>query len=615
MVDTRNGAASFLHGLSDLWLRFFKDKKTLEALYEGTEVVAGQAYLELMTTVLNLSIRETTIYSKDLFKLLLIREDEITFDLDTGHYVYVFPDNTKGMTFLHNRAFAHTAALEEYIDFEINNAGTDDELRFYHDPFDWDGAGNAIPLFPTRTVDVLQADGVTITPTKQMSLWAINARRDRFDLYLTYGYLLDRFEPSSEAYRSLLQGITQYFVLGPTVDYITSALNVIAGLPLIRNDEEYLLRVDTTDPDSTVIVTNLETYSFHPEIPLRADILDTTNWADNVGAAAALQFKLLENLTLVFVVKDNITDPAWWYDIIIPDNLLPLEPRARRVLKPDLIDNSINNLPDLVNIGDPGFFIGADDDGFVPSTRDALRHRFSYVTFERFLRHHVFLVDPDTHTFTNGLLPFPRSERDFLDIIRAGSSAYTFLYIAPELHFEDTFYVAGDEMLVTAGLAIAEESIGVVDSEMTIGEYSWEIGDFFRLTPGSLTVYNESTDTPDPALGDTNVVIAGNDPTHLGGAHDSGATGDFSFDPGLGLSVMRVAVLDFFSIDAVGMYIYRESLDVFYEITAVENYGGLSELQFSSTAINVGSGENWELWDTGTKAQFIDWPVQIKITP
>jgi hypothetical protein len=80
--------------------------------------------------------------------------------------------------------------------------------------------------------------------TSQISFWAPDALIDRFHLYNTFGYLIKRFERSSEEYRSLIRGLFQLFMLGPTLERFESAINTVAGLPVIRDEGEILIRYD-----------------------------------------------------------------------------------------------------------------------------------------------------------------------------------------------------------------------------------------------------------------------------------------------------------------------------------------------------------------------------------
>lgn len=77
-------------------------------------------------------------------------------------------------------------------------------------------------------------------PTRQIAFWGTDVLIDRELLYKNFGYLLSYKHPSSEQYRAFLRGVAQLFVIGPTLERFESALNVMAGLPVIRDDGEVL---------------------------------------------------------------------------------------------------------------------------------------------------------------------------------------------------------------------------------------------------------------------------------------------------------------------------------------------------------------------------------------
>lgn len=503
MANITDSKATFLNGLSDLWTRFFKDKNQLAAMYRGAEILIGQAYLDMMSNVLNVSAREAPVFNKEFFKLLTIREDEIEYEAALDRYVIELPDNIKDFQFLYNKIYAPTITLEKNVErtydyaFEIDTDGDRDELRFFKNPFDWDddGTNKTIPGVAARTIQVEDDDG-NIVNTRQIAFWVPDAQIDNFNLYLTHGYLLNRFEPSSESYRALIRGVSQYFILGPTVQHLVSALNVIVGLPVIRDDGEVLQSVDyTSSVENNTVKTDRASYVYSKDVPLREDVEDTDNWG-------VLEFSAFDHLTRAFTVKDSVVDPTWWYDITIPVRLLPDETRARRRLSPTLYENKINNPPGLVKIGDPGFIIGADEDGFVPdpAERTGRRHSFAYIVFERYLKHHVFAVIFDQSLLTSTTsVPFPRFDRDIQQIIVAGKSAYTYLYFEPALEYTERVTLS-DELDVKAKWQ-TEDVIQALNNNLIIGGRSWKIGDYYLVKYRTLTFGATYTDCVDSDVG------------------------------------------------------------------------------------------------------------------
>lgn len=161
MPGIGNNSDTLLQGLSGFWLRFFKDIGDLQKAYEGAEILFGQAYLDLVSEVLNLSVTGTLLFHREYFRLITIREDELTVR-DTGtemQYVYQAPDAWTAIPSLQNKIFEPSAALEEKIDYTTVMAS----IRFGTNPLNKNGykddLGNTAPAepldgFPVRKVDI-----------------------------------------------------------------------------------------------------------------------------------------------------------------------------------------------------------------------------------------------------------------------------------------------------------------------------------------------------------------------------------------------------------------------------------------------------------------------------
>lgn len=75
---------------------------------------------------------------------------------------------------------------------------------------------------------------------REVPVWAVDALLDEERLSAVFGPLLGFERPSSEPYRALLKGVSQLFLRGPAFEPFESALNAMAGLPLVREDGEVL---------------------------------------------------------------------------------------------------------------------------------------------------------------------------------------------------------------------------------------------------------------------------------------------------------------------------------------------------------------------------------------
>ena len=120
------------------------------------------------------------------------------------------------------------------------------DLAYYRDAY-WVSTGTAtvgtfrltewVPYAPF----IFDAD----VDVREIAFWAADVLVDEQRLYFNFGYLLGHQRASSEQYRAFLKGVAQLFLLGPSLARMRSALNVVAGLPVIREDGEVFQAVIT----------------------------------------------------------------------------------------------------------------------------------------------------------------------------------------------------------------------------------------------------------------------------------------------------------------------------------------------------------------------------------
>jgi len=632
MANVYEGRANFLHGLSDLWNRFFKEKTTLEAMYKGTEILAGQAYLDLVGNILCLSQREVPVFRKEFFKLLTVREDLVTVRDDGNWELEITDSGVKSFEYMYNKIFDPTVVLENNIHFYVSNDLTD-AVVFYTNPFDWDGLGNTVPGVASRSVTVVDDDGDTTTE-RELAFWIPDAQIDNYDMYLNFGHLVGRFEPSSEAYRSLIQGITQYFVLGPTQEHLLSAMNVIVGLSVIRDDEEVLQSVDESGEEENLVVTDRASYSFPKIVPIRDDLLDESNWG-------VYEFVAFENLTKVFQVFDHVIDPVWWLDREIPEKLLPDESKLRRQVTPEMHENLVNSPYGLVKVGDPGLFVGADDDGYVPELdaehtvpytgpgyeenttlwRPTYRHTFGYIVYERFLKHHTFVVDFDHDVLQSGVLPFELLADDLANIIDAGKSAYTYMIAEPGILFTDRLKVdtdTQDKLDIEVDMTVLPDEMAVTDTRIIVGETTVLVGDYYRYT-GAETVGVFHAPWPSPALpdasGNTPVVVGGDDPSKEVESEPevTSISGSITIPIatlGTGLFAVPTGAPTFSSSD-VGKHLRQATTGDYY---VIQEYVAADKVRVLPKPSGTVGPDTWDLY-AESPAAVGDIPVEITVTP
>ena len=140
---------------------------------------------------------------------------------------------------------------------------------------------------------------------EQISMWAPDCLIDNMFLANNFGSLIDTFQPSSETYKLLIQGVFQYFMLGPAITRMEAALNVINGFPVAQSDDEVALSYV-----NGILTTNLNVYGpFSSSMPLRPDI----EAAVTATPPQPFPLQAFEPLSSAFTVEDQYTNPTWWW--------------------------------------------------------------------------------------------------------------------------------------------------------------------------------------------------------------------------------------------------------------------------------------------------------------
>lgn len=304
-------------------------------------------------------------------------------------------------------------------------------------------------VVPTATGSLVATD--TEVLVSEIAFWAPDSRVDRYHLYNNYGYLINRFEASSETYREFIRGVFQLYILGPTMKRLESAFTIIAGFPVVRDDGEVFQSFDdTSDPLYDLVVTQradgeLVTYQFaKPSVGslVRADI------RTHVPADPELTFEAFEPLTEAFTVVDYVDDPTWWENIVIPIELMPSESAKRRRTLPFLYENVIG-AQDEPHIGDPGLFIGADDEGVVPAyggAAPAKRRKMANVVMNLFLKPHIFYIYYNTLIYS---VLDPDFITDLRELILIAKPSWTYIYLEPSSAFSEQLTLAEQTLSLT----------------------------------------------------------------------------------------------------------------------------------------------------------------------
>jgi len=155
---------------------------------------------------------------------------------------------------------------------------------------------------------------------RKISLVGVDVLYDDLSLASKYGVLLGKEEVSSLTYKTLLEGVSQYYWKGPTIKTLYSALNSMASLPIVKEDKETLVSL-VDNSGVTTVTTSLNTYIL-PTALVRDDLLLPEN--------SSYKFYKLEHLSKAIILEDDYIDETWLYGKKLPTKTLPLATEAQR---------------------------------------------------------------------------------------------------------------------------------------------------------------------------------------------------------------------------------------------------------------------------------------------
>lgn len=252
----------------------------------------------------------------------------------------------------------------------------------------------------------------------------------------------------------------------------------------------------------TVVTTTTQgierTYRYPYHVPMKEEVA----LLENIDV---LTYQAFDYLTEAFNVVDYVEDPNWWVNRYIPEVLWKNQTAFRRIAVDELYPNIIG-AEDDPRIGDPGFFIGADENGIVHTPTNGVgsepvpihRHKAAFIIFDRYMKFHMFLVD-----IAEGLQLPVQFVQDLEELILITKPSYTYPYVDPGESFSDYAELFDSIESIALGLSLPQEgspdedNVRIADNRLVIGGGS-NIGDYFRYVT---TEAHDTGETPAGAIG------------------------------------------------------------------------------------------------------------------
>lgn len=251
------------------------------------------------------------------------------------------------------------------------------------------------------------------------------------------------------------------------------------------------------------ITTDQNTYTLPWNIPVRADLKDPANFEK-------VTLRAFETLTEAIRVTDYISDPTWWHGITVPRQLLPDMSMSQRVVSTHLLPNLLGAFGQA-HIGDPGFYVGADENGTIPEVEGAsplYRHRVAFILVDRFLKAHLFGVQLSPELDWGGNIT------EMQEMLNEVKPSHTELYFHPFTVFTEEITISEADFEAGAKLKLPLEPVYEIDNSLYL-DGTWQIGDGFMFDAPSGSYYSVTSldGIPFPWDGFTPLALGGQTPS------------------------------------------------------------------------------------------------------
>ncbi len=333
-IDLQNAApirhdGDFYTALGSYWSEIFEDAAVVETLLKAVQDLAVQSDINLKEVVAARDLANAPLLHTQVWFRQTLYKDEMSVnaitrnrygegDLEYGQpglfygdsYVWSFhlPQNMLVPTQVANRVTSPS-----FLGYQGKAYITEPGLiGFYFNPFT---ASEHFPVFSTER-------GEAINVWYYLSLW------DGFILQNTYGPALNVAGPTSTSLHTLLQGVWNGRVWGPSQENIYDIVSGGSGVPLCKSNGE-IVELIRTQGDEKLVVTNKHVYTYPASHAIAVDVGDVLHAGQ--GLTDALQL-----VTDIQSGGEDVYLPASYFDprlqvregILFPNRRVPVEDRG-----------------------------------------------------------------------------------------------------------------------------------------------------------------------------------------------------------------------------------------------------------------------------------------------
>jgi hypothetical protein len=323
--------------LGSFWTRLFTGKNALKGYTIGMAEELIQSYINLNEVIGSYSIKHTPILHKENWFPLVIKKSEFNKSpfafkasdavfgeqpetssyfanaifkfgqpKETSNNVYSFSlkNNIKSFGLIANKLIDPTALFLPGVDLIIEDSVVYINNNLFDNTFILKskllGELGEIATYKDANGDTQEEEFII--------LWLYGANIDNYELYNTFGTLIDINLPSSQSYKKLLEGVLNLAVEGPTVKALTVALASLINIPITTESEETVEDIHD-DEYYKYIVTDKSVYNINKDRSLNPEV------------AVGMQLHSGTILTSELQLIDPLIANAWWNNEVKTDKL------------------------------------------------------------------------------------------------------------------------------------------------------------------------------------------------------------------------------------------------------------------------------------------------------
>lgn len=234
--------SNYLAGSGSFWESDFQDKDLLETFGEAATEALQSLYMDVANATMDIGLPSIPPHERFKWDILTIKKKKSQSSEIIKSYTIPHAKKSRGFRFSDVLTSSHLNPKVIYV-FERDYSIDENKITFTADPFKDVGAS-------------YKEEGLFYV----MNLWSPIADVDTNRIWRQYGHFTNLWGYSSEEYKRFVSGMFYARMLGPSVNRLETAIQLMAGIPVASDIVETVIAVSKSYENST-IKTSANEYS------------------------------------------------------------------------------------------------------------------------------------------------------------------------------------------------------------------------------------------------------------------------------------------------------------------------------------------------------------------